>query len=148
EPALANVVNLTTAPLGGKLYWTATYGDGSARRLDFAGRPAPPNVAELAQAAARIAGDRGIVEQRLVDEEDDYYYSRQRRRFEQIVLPVYRIILNDEEQTRYYLDPNTGALVQRADATGRWRRWVFSGLHRLDFTPLMRSRPFWDIMMW
>jgi uncharacterized iron-regulated membrane protein len=64
------------------------------------------------------------------------------------VLPVYRIILNDEEQTRYYLDPNTGALVQRADATGRWRRWLFSGLHRLDFTAWMRMRPFWDIMMW
>jgi uncharacterized iron-regulated membrane protein len=53
-----------------------------------------------------------------------------------------------KEQTRYYLDPNTGALVQRADATGQWRRWLFSGLHRLDFTPLMRARPFWDIMMW
>jgi len=59
-----------------------------------------------------------------------------------------RQILNDEEQTRYYLDPNNGALVQRADTTGRWRRWLFSGLHRLDFTPFMRSRPFWDIMMW
>src|SRR5207249_5019277 len=68
----------------------------------------------------------------------------QRRRFEEVVLPVYRVILNDEEQTRYYLDPNTGALLQRADATNRWRRWVFTGLHRLDFTPWMRSRPFWD----
>src|SRR5439155_24975914 len=124
------------------------FDDGSAKRLDDAGHVVPPNEVELAQAAERIAGDRGISEQRLVTEEDDYYYSRQRRRFEEVTLPVYRVILNDEEQTRYYLDPNTGALLQRADSTGRWRRWLFSGLHRLDFTEWMRSRPLRDIMMW
>ena len=148
QPSVANVVSLTTAPLGGTLYWMATFDDGSVRRLDSAGQVAPPSEDELAQAAARIAGDRGIAEQRLMNEEDDYYYSRQRRRFEQIVLPVYRVILNDEAQTRYYLDPHSGALVRRVDATGRWHRWLFSGLHRLDFTAWMRSRPFWDILMW
>jgi len=148
QPSVANVVSLTTAPFGGKLYWMATLDDGSVKRLDAAGHIAPPNEIELAQAAARIAGDRGIAEQRLVNEEDAYYYARQRRRFEQIALPVYRVILNDEEQTRYYLDANTGSLLQRADATGQRRRWLFSGLHRLDFTEWMRARPFRDIMMW
>jgi hypothetical protein len=146
--ATANVVSLTTAPLGGKLYWMATFGDGSVKRLDAAGHLAPPNEGELAQAAARIADGNDIIEQRLVNEEDAYYYARQRRRFEQVVLPVYRVIVNDDEQTRYYLDPNTGVLLQRADATGRWRRWVFSGLHRLDFTAWMRLAPFRDILMW
>jgi uncharacterized iron-regulated membrane protein len=146
--AAANVVSLTTAPLGGKLYWMATFDDGGVKRLDAAGHVAPSNEVELSQAAQRIAGDRGIAEQRLMTEEDPYYYSRQRRQFEQVVLPVYRVILNDDEQTRYYLDPNTGALLQRADATGRWRRWLFSGLHRLDFTAWMRERPFRDILMW
>ena len=148
QPSLANVVSLTTTPLGGKLYWMATYNDGSAKRLDPDGHAAPPNEVELAQAAARIAGDRQIAEQRLLNEEDVYYYARQRRRFEDLVLPVYRVTLADEEQTRYYLDPNTGALLQRADATGRWRRWLFSGLHRLDFAEWMRTRPFRDILMW
>jgi hypothetical protein len=144
--AAAGVVSLTSAPLGGKLYWLATFNDGGVKRLDAAGHVAPTSEGELAQAAQRIAGDRGIAEQRLVNEEDAYYYSRQRR-WEEVVLPVYRVILNDEEQTRYYLDPKSGALVQRADATGRWRRWLFSGLHRLDFTAWMRWRPFWDVMM-
>jgi hypothetical protein len=83
-----------------------------------------------------------------VNEEDDYYYARQRRRLSKVTLPVYRIILKDEEQTRYYLDPNTGTLLQRADETGRWRRWLFSGLHRLDFTVWMRTPGIRDVLMW
>jgi hypothetical protein len=34
------------------------------------------------------------------------------------------------------------------DSAGRWRRWLFSGLHRLDFTEFMRARPFRDVLMW
>jgi hypothetical protein len=34
------------------------------------------------------------------------------------------------------------------DSAGRWRRWLFSGLHRLDFAEWMRERPFRDVLMW
>jgi hypothetical protein len=84
QPSLAHVVSLTTAPRGGKLYWMATSNDGSVNRLDAEGHAAPPNEIELAHAAARIAGDRAIAEQRLLTEEDAYYYARQRRRFEDL----------------------------------------------------------------
>jgi uncharacterized iron-regulated membrane protein len=144
----SGVVSLTTAPLGGGLYWMATFNDGVVKRLDLSGHFAQTSEEELAQAAQRIAGDRSVADQGLVNEEDAYYYARQRRRFEEVVLPVYRVILKDDEQTRYYLDPNSGALIQRVDSTGRWRRWLFSGLHRLDFTQWMRTRPFRDILMW
>jgi hypothetical protein len=60
---------------------------------------------------------------------------------------VYKVVLADEERTFYYLNPGTGALVQRADATNRMHRWLFGGLHRLDFTAWMRSRPLWDVIM-
>jgi uncharacterized iron-regulated membrane protein len=146
--AESGVVSLTSAPLGGRLYWMATFNDGGVKRIDSSGLVAPTSEDELAQAVQRIAGGRAIAEQSLINEEDAYYYARQRRRFEEVVLPVYRIILKDDEQTRYYLDPNTGALVQRADSTGRWRRWLFSGLHRLDFAEWMRARPFRDVLMW
>jgi uncharacterized iron-regulated membrane protein len=146
--SLSNVVSLTTAPLNGRLLWMATFDDGTVARLDAMGNTAPLTIPELEPVVARIAGIHGVLEQRLVNDEDDYYYPRQRRRFEQVVLPVYRVIINDDEQTRYYLNPNTGDIVQRVDAAGRWRRWLFSGLHRLDFAAWMRARPFRDVMMW
>jgi hypothetical protein len=141
------VASLTTAPLGGELFWMASSNAGVVKRLDMSGRFAPISQDELAQAAQRIARNGAIAEQGLINEEDAYYYARQRRRFEQVTLPVYRVILNDDEQTRYYLDPNSGALIQRMDSTGRWRRWLFSGLHRLDFVQWMRARPFRDALM-
>ena len=57
------------------------------------------------------------------------------------------MILSDAEETRYYLDPITGSLLQRTDANGRWHRWLFGGLHRIDFTSWMRARPVWDIIV-
>jgi uncharacterized iron-regulated membrane protein len=144
----SGVVRLASAPLDGKLYWMATFEDGGSRRLDASGAPAPVTEAELAAAARRLAGSVAIAEQGLMNEPDAYYYALQRRRFEDIALPYYRIILNDGEQTRVYLDAATGAPVHGVDQAGRWRRWLFSGLHRLDFAAWMRERPFRDALMW
>ena len=63
------------------------------------------------------------------------------------MLPVYRIALNDDERTQYYIDPTTAALLLRVDAAERGYRWLFSGLHRWDFTATLRSRPLWDIIV-
>jgi uncharacterized iron-regulated membrane protein len=57
------------------------------------------------------------------------------------------VVLRDDESTRYYVDPRSGAIVERADATARWYRWLFGGLHRIDFTAWMRARPAWDVIM-
>ncbi len=139
----ANAVSLTTAPLGGELFWLATSADGTVTRLDASGNAAPLSAGELAAAAERIAGSNGIAEQRMLREEDAYYFGHH----DQVGLPVYRIILNDAEKTRYYLDSRSGALLQRADSSSRWHRWLFAGLHRLDFAAWLRTRPFWDIVV-
>jgi uncharacterized iron-regulated membrane protein len=91
----------------------------------------------------RIGGANAIASQEMMTREDDYYFAHH----DDVVLPVYRIILDGAEATRFYLDPATGALLKRADADARWQRWLFSGLHRLDFTAGLRARPLWDIVM-
>jgi hypothetical protein len=143
-PSLSNAVSLVTAPLAGQLHWLATLDDGTVMRLDATGDVAVLTAAELAQAAQRLAGNAAIVEQGLMHEEDAYYFNGHDL---DVVLPVYRVILGDAEATRYYLDPRSGALVHRADANGRWYRWLFSGLHRIDFAASLRARPLWDIIV-
>jgi uncharacterized iron-regulated membrane protein len=131
-----------TAPFAGKLFWLAATADGSVTRLDATGVAAPLAPAELDQAAERMLGADGISERELLANGDAYYFAHDEQ-----TLPVYRIIANDAEQTRYYLNPLTGALLTRLDANARWRRWLFDALHQFDFAAWIRTRPAWDIVM-
>jgi hypothetical protein len=140
---VAGSVSIATAPFAGQLYWLATRQDGTVTRFDAGGGNAPMSEIDLAEAAKRVAGDAEIAEQALTSEEDAYYFQESER----FVLPIYRVVLKDDESTRYYIDPRSGALLQRTDATARWYRWLFGGLHRIDFTAWMRARPIWDIIM-
>jgi uncharacterized iron-regulated membrane protein len=143
KPEMAGSVSFATAPFAGQLYWLATRQDGTVTRLDAEGGSAPMSEIDLAEAAKRVAGDVEIAEQALISEEDAYYFQES----EHFVLPIYRVVLKDDESARYYIDPRSGALLQRTDATARWYRWLFGGLHRIDFTAWMRARPLWDIIM-
>jgi PepSY-associated TM region len=143
QPAVTDSVRVTAAPLDGRLYWLVTGRDGNVTRIDAAGRPAPLSTADLAEAASRISAGAGVTEQGMIDGEDAYYF----RRDDALGLPVYRVIVGDEDGTRYYLDAVSGSLLQRADANARWHRWLFGGLHRIDFTSWMRARPVWDIIV-
>jgi hypothetical protein len=52
----------------------------------------------------------------------------------------------DERATWLYLEPSRGTMM-RQDWGGRWDRWLYHGLHSLDFPFLYRSRPLWDIVL-
>jgi hypothetical protein len=75
----------------------------------------------------------------LLTEGDAYYFGKSG--------DVYRIIGDDEQQTRYYFDPVTAQLVATFDGNDRGYRWLHQGLHTLDFTAALRERPLWDVLM-
>jgi hypothetical protein len=143
RPEIADAVSIVSVPLAGQLYWLAKRKGGTITRLDATGNVVAVNEADLADAARRIAGSTPIFEQGMLGDEDAYYF----RRDDAFVLPVYRVILNDLDNTRYYIDPKTGALLQRIDSNGRRYRWLFDGPHRMDFASWMRARPLWDIIV-
>jgi uncharacterized iron-regulated membrane protein len=136
-------VNLSLAPYGGEIFWLATGEDGVVTRLDSVGNAAPIGARELTEAGARLAGGASVATQGLMEKGDPYYIGdRSSAR-----LPVYRVIANDAENTRYYIDPTSGALLQRVDSNRRWHRWLFGAIHRLDFAAWIRVRPAWDIIL-
>jgi hypothetical protein len=72
-----------------------------------------------------------------------YYLDRHRER----PLPVVLARLNDEESTRYYIDPKTARVVGSYSSRNWMSRWAYHGLHSLDFPWLYNYRPAWDIVV-
>jgi hypothetical protein len=135
---------IETAPLGGSVYLVAHDRDGTKTRLAADGsRAAPLSEAALHEAAVRMLDGPTIVAAGLMEHDDAYYFSHHAAR----PLPVYRVIAGDAGRTRYYLDAATGQLLAKADRGRQWYRWLFEGVHRLDFAAPLRSRPFWDSIM-
>jgi hypothetical protein len=73
---------------------------------------------------------------------DSYYYDQYGTR----PLPVLRIRYDDEYATWLYLEPSRGTMI-RQDRGGRIDRWLYHGLHSLDFPFLYRRRPLWDVVL-
>ncbi len=137
-----DVVSIASAPFDGSLYLIATARDGRRWRLDATGQPAsPPDIARI---ATLLGTPDGGSRPELLDHEDAYYLGHHG---EPVPWPVYRLILEDRG-IRHYIDPLSGDIVRKLDASGRWYRWLEQAPHRLDFAPGLRTRPTWDLVAW
>jgi hypothetical protein len=135
-----SLTRIASAPIAGTLYLLA-YEGSNAKRLDAKlMTPAPIVQQQIEHIAQRIAEDDKFTIDFLT-EGDSYYYSGH----DPVDLPVYRVVLDNPDHTRYYLNPLTGEILGKIDAEGRWHRWLFEGFHRLDFTAALRTRPWWDL---
>ena len=74
---------------------------------------------------------------------DAYYYDLRGARS----LPVLCVRYEDPARTWLYMDPARGGIVLKTDDTRRLRRWLYQGLHSLDFPFLYYERPLWDIVV-
>jgi hypothetical protein len=137
-------VQLRSAPLDGAFAMIAMDSAGHASRLSGATLrpdPLPENV--WSQVAELVGPGKSVRESGMIETGDNYYFSHH----EQVSFPVYRIVFDDAERSRYYFDADTAELIQKYDSDRRWNRWLFLGLHRGDFTSLMRRRPLWDLIL-
>ena len=97
----------------------------------------------ITQVAAAAMPGIPVRESDWLDSYDAYYYDRYRSR----PLPVLRVRYNDPENTWLYLDPQNGLVSMRQTTRTRLNRWLYNGLHSLDFPFLYYRRPAWDIVL-
>jgi len=74
---------------------------------------------------------------------DAYYYDRDAA----LPLPVLRVRFADPIGTWLYIDPGRGAILRREERLTRVNRWLYHGLHSLDFPWLYNRRPLWDAVV-
>jgi hypothetical protein len=114
--------------------------DARAHRLVVA----PPAPATVLAAAGHVLPEARIAGIETLSAYDAYWYPHHDTR----PLPVLRIRFDDSAATWLHIDPESGALLDRLDASGRLQRWLFEAPHRLDFAILTQARPAWDLVMW
>ncbi len=113
----------------------------NARTLEI--RREPFTVESLVSRLQAAITDVPIVETTLLTDYDAYYYSRGR----QTPLPVLRVKFGDPDRTWVYIDPELSQFVVSVHRFSRVERWLFNGLHSLDFPFWYNKRPLWDIVM-
>jgi len=127
----------------GDPFYLATSGRGETRMIPVHGDPLESldqdRILKVITNAASVAG------QRLLTRYDAYYLDRNGER----PLPVLLVQLNDEAHSRYYIDPKTAQVVgSYRSSTESWvNRWLYHGLHSINFPWLYNYRPAWDIVV-
>lgn len=144
--ALSELGNLPVKELdfttfAGEPIYMARVGRSDTRIVPLDGPPqerfADERIVEVVRAAAPRA------ETRILEQYDRYYLDRRRER----PLPVILALLNDEQHTRYYIDPQTARVVGSYNDSNWMGRWLYNGLHSLNFPWLYNYRPLWDIVV-
>jgi uncharacterized membrane protein len=138
------VKELELTTVAGEPVYLATLPRGETRVVPVAGAPRDGfDPRRIEDVVTRAAGPQGLAETRVIDRYDMYYVDRHRQK----PLPVILARLNDAEHTRYYIDPKTARVVGSYSSRTWMSRWLYHGLHSLDFPWLYDYRPLWDIVV-
>ena len=137
------VKELELATFAGEPVYLSTLAGGDTRVVPLDGAPAAEfdrdRIVELVRAAAPGTN----VTASLLDQYDRYYLDRHRQR----PLPVILAEVDDASHSRYYIDPKTAQVVQSYNDSEWVVRWLYNGLHSLNFPWLYNYRPLWDIVV-
>ena len=130
----------------GERFWLAS--DGAERRIVSAVTPEHGTFERfdddtVLDAARDAMPGTAITDATWLRGYDAYYYDRGGARR----LPVLRVRYDDPQRTWLYLDPHRGAIARKEERLTRVNRWLYHGLHSLDFPLLYDRRPLWDIVV-
>jgi hypothetical protein len=140
-----DAVELEMLVFQGRPYYLATDRQSQSRLLSGLGDSesciSEMPTQELIDAASRVAGMVHAADSVLLTSYDHYYYDRNNRK----PLPVLRVRFADARQTWLYINPQTTLIQARYTNRSRYERWLYEGLHDLDFPFLYWHRPAWDL---
>ena len=104
----------------------------------------------MEQASREAMPNVPVIDSEWLTDYDDFYHQTTTsfelgRHKPAYVLPVLRVRYRDENQTWLYFTPSLGQMV-KFDKRDRANRWVYYGLHVMDWPGLFNRRPLWDIV--
>jgi hypothetical protein len=138
------VKELEFSAFDGQPIYLATLAGGGTYIVPMNGEPHDSfDPQQIITLVTKTTGRGGLADIRVLDQYDAYYLDRHRER----PLPVVLARLNDAADTRFYINPKTARVVGTYSSRSWVNRWLYHGLHSLDFPWLYNYRPLWDIVV-
>ena len=143
EPSL-KVKELELTSFAGEPIYLAKVSQNNVRIIPIHGQVAGEfEFLRIVNAVQRISQPAPVKEARVVPRYEAYYLDRHNR----LPLPAIFVRLGDRNDSSFYIDPKTAQVVESYGSRSRWNRWLYHGLHSMDFPWLYAHRPAWDIVV-
>lgn len=97
----------------------------------------------IAEGIRSVHGEDAKFQISRLDTYDDYYLSRT----DHLPLPVYKVEIDDDIRSRYYVAPGTG-YIRYLNSNKMAKKWLFSGIHYLNIRWLMERPLLWTASIW
>lgn len=79
----------------------------------------------------------------VMTEYDNYYLSKKH----DLELPVYKVTVNDADNSAYYVSPTTGD-TRYFNSKSRMQKWMYQGFHSFNIKFLVDRPVLWHVVMW
>ena len=109
-------------------------------------REEPFSVESLMSRLRQAIPDTPIADYQLLSEDDSYFYSRRGHLPRETSFPILRVKFGDPDETWFYINSKRSELVATIHRQGRIHRWLYNGLHSLDFA-FWYNNWTWDIAL-
>jgi len=106
-------------------------------------RPLDLEADYLRHSIGKVHGQDAPIDIKLLTSYDYYYVSRKQN----LDLPVWKVTVEDADNSTYYINPSTGA-YRYINTTSRWRHWMYPALHSYSIPFLVNNPVLWNIVMW
>ena len=93
--------------------------------------------------AQKLAGEKQKADVEKLDEYDNYYISLSGK----LALPVWRLTIDDEDGSAYYINPVNGN-VRYYNHNTRLRKWLYGGLHSFSGKFFLHHPVLRVVLMW
>lgn len=124
--------------LGGKPLVVLRNGTAESTVFDTAeGRIRPLRTEELLSAAGHLL-ETGAIERSAILSRPDEHWHTFRLTYRQ--LPILRVEFGDPARHWFHIDPWSGDILNMTTSGDRAFRWLFNGLHKLDFLVLLEHK--------
>ncbi len=139
---ILSVKELEFLSFRGHSVYLATENPAHTRIIPVLGQPSSEfDRAWLLGLITKVSQPTRLENVRWISTYDAHYLDRHH----ELPLPVLLVQLNDPQRSRFYIDPRTARIVG-SYSSGRWpERWLYHGLHSMDFPWLYNYRPAWDL---